>query len=904
MLARMKPLLEREVFAAQLAAAYEALGQQASGGGKLLLLAGEAGIGKTSLLEQFAADLRRQPVQGPRAAGTVLWGGCEALLTPHPLGPLHDVARTGLGRLKSLLDDGSPRAVVFDHVLGQLSGAPRPLLMVLEDAHWADAATLDLIKFLGRRIQQTRALLVLSYRDDEVGAAHPLRVVLGELPPAHVLRLQLPRLSAQAVAQLARQAAGGVAAGGASGVDSVRLFEVTGGNPFFVTEVLAAHGHEAVPATLHDAVLARAARLGAAARQVLDVVALAPRSMELALLDAVLGAEAAAASDDCISAGLLTPLPGAQDGSSGDALRFRHELARVAIEDALAPARRRQLHARVLKVLGAPGSPWARQHARLVHHALLAGDQAAVLRLAPLAEHEATLRGARREAAAHCRAALAQAATLPPLQRAELLERYAQHCFELNDYAHAHLARSEAIALFEQAGAPAAQCAAQSALARLLVRMLRNAEADAACQQAMQLARTLPGHDNTELARAYATWAYLRMLNRDYQEAMDWGRQAIALAEPLPDKTILAAAWNAVGAAQMFVDYAGGVQAVQTSLGLARALPDGGAAVADAYVMLGTASGEVFQLQPAQAFLHEGLAFARARDLDRFANYMGAWQALIAVYQGDWDAAGASANALLAREPFGSTNRIMALVALGRLRTRRGDPGAQEVLDEALALAERTGTLQRIAPVRCIRAELAWLQGDSERAQREAQAAFALAQAKQHPWYAGEMAWWLWRCGALERVLPPHCAPVYADMLQGRWQDAARFWQQLNCPYERATALTLGDSEAQRQALQLFELLGARPAAQRLRDSMKEAGVPAIPRGPRASTRANPAGLTARELEILALLAGGLHNAQIAQRLSRSARTVDHHVAAIFAKLGADSRAEAARLAREQGLLP
>lgn len=883
----MKPLLERDALIAELVAAHRALGLLHSGGGRLVLLTGEAGIGKTRLLEAFTTGLDpRHPV---------LWGGCEALLTPHPLGPLHDWARNGLGRLKRMLADGAPRAAVFGHVLDELCNAPTPLTLVLEDVHWADAATLDFIKFVGRRIQQTRALLVLSFRDDELNSTHPLRTVLGELPSAHVLRLQLARLSQSAVVQLVHWAAAPSPRGtGLEGVDSAKLFAVTGGNPFFVTEVLA-QGGQAVPTTVRDAIAARAARLNDAQRQVLDAVSLEPRSMELALLEALLGSQAASSMDACVGAGLLTLQAG------GEALRFRHELARVATEESMAPARRRQWHARILGALTAPGSPWQEEYARLMHHALLAGDSATALRVAPLAEREATLRGARREAAAHCHAALAQQHLLPTLVRAELLERYAQHCFELNDYPLALQARTEAIALFARDSHLQAQCAALSAQARLLVRMLRNTDADATCQQAIALARTLPA--TTELARAYATWAYLRMLNRDCHEAMQWGRESIALARPLQEPAIQAAAWIATGAAQMFIDYVSGVAAVKTSMGIARGLGhEGDAAVAEAYVMLGTASGEVFELAAATRFLTEGIAFARARDLDRFANYMEAWQALVEVYSGKWESAGTRAHAMLARERFGSTNRISALIALGRLRTRRGDPGALEVLDEALELAERTGTLQRIAPVRCIRAELAWLRGDAETTKREALAPFELARAKRHPWFIGELAWWL-RCSGALAELPQDCTPVFANMVQGSWLVAARQWQALGCPYERASALALGDSEAQREALQVFELLGAKPAAQRLRKFMLESGLKTIPRGPRDSTRVNPANLTAREREILMLVASGLQNTQIAQRVSRSPRTIDHHVAAIFSKLGANSRAEAVQLARGMGLL-
>jgi DNA-binding CsgD family transcriptional regulator len=241
-------------------------------------------------------------------------------------------------------------------------------------------------------------------------------------------------------------------------------------------------------------------------------------------------------------------------------------------------------------------------------------------------------------------------------------------------------------------------------------------------------------------------------------------------------------------------------------------------------------------------------------------------------------------------------------VALGRLRTRRGDPGAEEVLGQALELAERSGTLQRIAPARAALAEWAWVQGDPARADAEAAAALPLAQAHGHAWFIGELALWRFRAGTLAQV-PAGCAEPYALELAGRWRDAAGVWQALGCPYEQARALAEGDTDAQRDALALFDTLGARPAADALRRRLRDAGVRGVARGARESTRSHPCGLTAAEMKVLALVCADLRNADIAERLHRSVRTVDHHVAAVLAKLGVESRQEAVRRAEREGWL-
>jgi len=861
----MSMLLEREDLLAALAARF-ALAAQGRGG--TVLVSGEPGIGKTALTERFMRDA---------APPSLLWGACEALSTPRPFGPVHDLAR-GLGPpLRAMLAGQADRGPLFSALLDELTRLPAPVLLVIEDIHWADAATLDLVKFLGRRLVRCPVLMLLTHRDDE-GVMALLRPVFADLPAAGVIRIAVPGLTPAAVQHMAT----------AAQRDGCGVHATTGGNPFFVTQVLADAGG-GVPATVRDAVLARAAQLLPAARQVLDLAAIVPRAIELALVDAVLSSNDADV-DACLLAGLLV--------TDGSTLRFRHELARVAVEQALLPARARSLHARTLAAL--QQGPAAAPLARLMHHALLAGDDGAVLRLAPQAAQEAAARGARREAAAHCRHALALADRLGDTEHATLLDAYAAHCFELNDLAAAIPAREAALALFEKTGDLPRQVETLAAHTMPLVRALRNAEADAASRRAIELARQLP--PGPPLALACATESYLRMLNRDLDDAVEWGEQAIALARRFELPAILAGALKTVGAALLFVDPARGRALLQQSLDIAHTLNDGGAGVADALLMLGTASGEVHEFEAADRAIADGIAFAHERDLDRLAGYMEAWRSLCDMYQGRWELAGERAHAAVAREAAGSTNRLMALVALARLRNRRGDPGAMEVLDEALALARQSGTLQRLAPVHCVRAEAAWQAQRPAAVGQEVDAVFALAAAHRHPWFIGELAFWRWRAGG-DAVVPPHCAAPYALQIAGRWREAAAAWRERGCPYEEARALADGDEAAQRDALALLDRLGARPLADQVRATMRAAGIAAVPRGPRAATRRNAAGLTARELQILALVAEGCRNAEIAVRLSRSTRTIDHHIEAILAKLGAPSRGEAAAAARRLGLL-
>lgn len=854
-------LVEREPALRTLRARLQSAGER----GHVALVAGEAGIGKTSVLRALAVT--HTPVW---------WGACDALQTPHPLAPLLDIARESGVRFASRL--AGPRPALFEAVLDELRLAPAPVLVVIEDAHWADDATLDLLKFLGRRIERTHALLAVSFRDDEVPASHPLRRVLGELPPAAITRVDLPRLSPQAVETLARRADRS-----AAGVHAA-----TGGNPFFVTELLRERG-EAVPRTVQDLVLARYARLPTPAQELVRLVSVVPGRAERWLADALLS-PAVADIEACIDRGLLL--------ADGATLSFRHELARAAVESSLAPPVAQALHARVLAALIAPGhdaSP-----ARLVHHAAGARDTAAVSRYAPMAAEQARSRGAHREAAAQWRRALRNGAPEDEAQRQSWLEAYAVECQWIDRQDEAIAAREQLNASLQGAGDTVGQAHNLSRLAILHAFMMRYARADEMSRRAIDMLEPLP--PGPELAAAYGVRASLRMFARDCAESVEWGRKAIALAREFGNRRRLCASLSTVGTAMMFLDYEAGSRQVQEALQMA--LADGNAlAAANAMQDLGAVSGELMRLRAAEHWLRRAEAYARECEQDDIRHYALAWLSRCELHTGRWDDAGQHANDVVARPGISASNRVTALITLGRLRVRRGDAGADTALDEALALAlaAPADTLQRIAPIRAARAEAAFTRGDPDSAAAEAGAVLPLALRHRHPWFIGELSYWCWRAGALNEI-PPACAEPYALQIAGRWSEAAAAWDALGCPYERAQALADGDTAAQQQALEFFDQLGARPAADELRRRLRRAGVRGLARGARPSTRESPFGLTKRELDVLRLLCAGLRNAEIAHKLHRSVRTVDHHLESVFAKLGVATRVEAIQTAQRAGL--
>lgn len=864
----MIELLERDQSLAQFDSV---LGLVTTGTGRTVLVGGEAGIGKTSLVEQFT--------ERHRSDARVLWGGCEALFTPRPLGPLHDIAAQMQSDLLTLLESDVPRTKIFGTMFTELQVSGKPTILVIEDVHWADEATLDLIKFLGRRIQRTKALLVLTYRDDEIGPRHPLRSVLGELPGGSVTRIVLTALSEMAVETLARRAKRS-----AEGIHAA-----TAGNPFFVTEVLASD-QRGVPATVRDAVLTRASRLSEAARHMLNRAAVIGYRVDSWLMNATAASDPEAV-DELISRGMLR--------LHGEDLAFRHELVRQAILTALSPSSSGALHQAVLKALLA--SPAGRDEpARIAYHAEAAGDAGAVLEYAPAAARQAAAFGAHREAVAQFSRALRFGHSLTSLQRAALLEDCAVESMvidQLDDTIHG---LREANRIFVAEGERVKEGVNLTQQARALIRAGRNAESEEASHGGIEVLESLP--PSRHLAFAYVVQSYLRMLDRDTVQAIAWGEKAIAAAERFGNQEALVNAYNSIGAALVVSgDVEKGRASLEKSLHLAtRAGLD--TQVALAYVNLGSAFGERYLFQDAESYLQTGIAYAGDRDLDQNLLYMLAWRALVYLYRGRWSGAGEDASAVLRRPGASAISRIVALVAVGRLRARRGDPEVKSALDEALQLAAQTETLQRLAPVRAARAEAAWLTGNYDAAREEAKAAFDLAMRHKHDWFVGELAYWRWRAGELSTA-PDIAAEPFRLQIRGEWRVAADAWERLGCPYEQARALGDGDVDAQRTALALFEGLGARPAAEMARRSLRAQGIRDIPRGPRAVTRSNPAGLSARELEVLSLLGEGLQNAEIASRLFLSAKTIDHHVSAILAKLSARSRAEAVAAAYRSGII-
>jgi DNA-binding CsgD family transcriptional regulator/tetratricopeptide (TPR) repeat protein len=860
-------LLERADQLAALDEAFDAVVARTAGA--VVLVGGEAGVGKTVLLRAFC-DQRR-------ASARILWGACEPLLTPGPLGPLFDVAQGTGGELEELVRAAARPHEITAALARELAGG-RTAILVVEDLHWADEATLDVLRLLARKVRDIPSLVLASYRDDELDRRHPLTLVLGELATEHaVTRLEVVALSPDAVGTLAEPHA----------IDPDDLYQRTKGNPFFVTEVLAA-GTGQIPATVRDAVLARVARLSEPARRLLEAIAVATPQAEVWFLEALAPAELERL-EECMASGMLSARPGG--------VAFRHELARLAVEETLPPDRRVALHRAAVATLA--DAPHEADPARLAHHADAAGDGAAVLRFAPQAAVRAAAHGAHREAAAQYARALRYSDARSAAERADLLESLAYEGYLISEFGMAIEAQERALAHRRTLDDPRSEGECLRSLSRLYRFVGQTKHAAEVGRQAIATLEALP--PARELARAYVNLAHLHTVAEDAEEAMAWSAKALELGEQLHDPHVLVYAHINIGAVQVFTDAPDAPAELEKSLELAlRAGLEEEAG--RAYLNLVWWPLRRRQYDLVDRYLDVGLEFCVEHGLDLWQRFFIPCRARAELDRGHWAQAAASASRAVRDPRTWPVPRVLALTVLGLVRARRGDPDVWPVLDEALELAEPTGELQRIGPAASARAEAVWLEARDEAVAAETDAALELARRRRAPWAVGELVCWRRRAGIVED-LPGELAPPYAAELAGEHERAARLWSELGCGYDAALALAGSDDEgALRRALDELRRLGAEPAAAIVARRLRERGVRGLPRGPRATTRDNPAGLTAREIEVLALVCEGLRNVDIAERLFLSEKTVGHHVSAILRKLGVRSRGQASAEAHRLGI--
>jgi DNA-binding winged helix-turn-helix (wHTH) protein/tetratricopeptide (TPR) repeat protein len=757
--------------------------------GSVVLVAGEAGIGKSALVRAFQVDTEDE------GHAVVLVGGCDDMITPRVLGPIRDMAMVAGGELAAAFDRGADHDDLLGVFLGLL--ARQPTVVVIEDLHWADDATVDAVRTVARRLRRLPVVLILTYREEDLAADDAFRGVLGVLTGPEVHRLRLAPLSPEGVAALAGET-----------VDPVELHSVTRGNPFFVTEVLSSPGAR-VPLTVRDAVLARLARLTSPTRSLLQHLAVVPSQAERWLAEALVP-DAGPALTEAERNGVLR--------GSVTHVWIRHELARQVIESSLTSAERMRSNQLVVELLDQRDDV---ELDRLVHHAAAAGDVERVVRHGPPAAFDAARLGSHRQAVELIRLVLGHADRLTIDETARLAVQLAYSLYVVNQFEESFQAGTRAVALAERASDPLVIADALVTLGRISFWARGPATAQVAVERAVELLG--PAGDEPRLATALVELARARSLlarlgvAEPSDEALAIAERAVALALRIGREDLLAQALMYRASARVALDDPGGHDDVDEAVALARRDSRAETAVR-ACVNASLIDLRSGRLDEAERFVELGLDLAAGSEFFAGEYRLTLTRQLLRAARGEWSEAEADLSELIDRPGEPGIMRSLARSLMARLLARRGALAeADETLAPAIAEAASSDEIHLVGPVVATQLELAWLRGEDRTMRRLAQRGLELAQRYDHRSGRAEMQRWLQRAG--EQVDHDGGEPgPWAPSLAGDWRAAAEGWARLGDRYERALELAgSGDAVAADEGLAVLVDLGATATIARLR---------------------------------------------------------------------------------------
>jgi DNA-binding CsgD family transcriptional regulator/tetratricopeptide (TPR) repeat protein len=853
-----------------------------SGLGKTVLLTGEAGVGRTSYLQSFADEIK--------GSGLHIVGGCEPLSSPRPLGPLYDIApRLGKSFALSIRDQKN-RSIVFSNLMEELTRIGKPICFVIEDIHWADSGTLDMIQYLGRRIDKLPILLLLSYRTCELGANHPLKAALGSLLTEHTERINLQPLSRASVSELAYK----------HSVRADLLFDLTQGNPFYLTEVLNT-ATDILPETVTRFIASKLAGLPSAARQLCELVSTIPNEAEISLISQIsFGCEGKVYGDNpdlvegCTNSGLIF--------FTGTGLRYRHEIARRAVESSLGALKRKSWHSVMLEIMIRDQTL---PKARLVHHAAQAGLGVLVLELAPQAAQEAGLAGAHREACHHFATAIPFAKHATLQVQATLYEGWAYHGLMSTSMDSRFVeALKRAITLWREIG-NIERVGYNLRMLSVLNWSLGKIEDSFECvSEAISLLETI--RPTPALAMAYSMRSQNFVAASDLTQAIISGEKAVEVATELDATEALVHSLCNLGTALMRAQKPEGEAMLKRciAVGEAKGFHEN---TGVAYINYCESLLWQFRLEEAEKVANLGLDFVKKSGVLALSFSLMGLLAQIATMLNRFSEAQALAQKVLENATLSPLVRWPALAAKAMHLNRLGHPDGIAKLDELVALSHRLSLPHHLLCASIMQVETYWISGDLPKAKQALDIALEQRDKETSPWIIGQLICWCHRLNAeielsevSNNVL---IAKPYALETSGDIDAAAKWWGERGFAFEQAICLMHAGDDGLVAAAKILTKLEATPAVHRLRQLARKLKIQGVKRGHYGSAASNSFHLTARELAILQFVANGLSDGEIAEKVARSKRTIQNHVGSLLSKVGVKNRLTLVSVVRRSGLL-
>ena len=403
-------------------------------------------------------------------------------------------------------------------------------------------------------------------------------------------------------------------------------------------------------------------------------------------------------------------------------------------------------------------------------------------------------------------------------------------------------------------------------------------------------------------AMAYSNMSQLKMLSDQTGECIFWGEKAIAIARDVNDEETLVHAMINMGSALMLTQSSTqkGIDLLQEGLEISLKNSYHEHA-ARAYTAMGSNLVTIKNYSFAKQALEEGINYCEERDIDSLKLYMLGWKARLNLETGNWNEAFTIAGNLLKKENLPPVIKIGALTVVATIKIRRGEPDPLPLLLEAKKLAFVTTELQRIIPAMIALLEYEWASGKRCIEQEVLHGTMNMFLNLEKISKKCRFFFWLDKMKEHYPEIREKCKTNLSD--EETAQEETDSWEQLGCPYEHALSLFGGTEDDKRKALLIIQQLGADAIYEKLKMEMRSSGIKKIPRGLRVSTKANPAQLTNRELDVLQLLKRGIQNREIAEALFISPKTVDHHISSILFKLDVNSRSKAVTEAARLGIV-